>query len=165
MKNFIIFIGIKQNQRSKTLEYFSHLHKSEPILEQFENGSFRIFATLLFSGVYKKSNCWVVRVYVQEALSQYAYPFMLSKSFRNYNNKTDCLLKLTLIQAISVKTTKKVFHLSQFLEQLKFSGNQIVNIKQDLIFLIQEVVQQTIIRSKLKLVYKMVILNIWIKIN
>ena len=156
LKNFINFIGIKQNQnqRSKTLEYFSQLHKVDPIIEQFENGSFRIFATFLFSSVYKKSNRWVVRVYIHEALYQYAYPFMLSKSFRNYNNKTDCLLKLTLVQAISVKTTKKVFHLSQFLEQLKLSGNQIVNTKQDLIFLIQEIVQQTIIQSKLELVYK-----------
>lgn len=79
---------------------------------------------------------------------------MLSKSFRNYNNKTDCLLKLRLLQAISVKSTKKVFHLSQFLEQLKLSGNQIVNVKQDLVFLIKEVVQQATIQSKLELVHK-----------
>jgi len=156
LKNFINFIGIKQNQnqRLNTLEYFSQLHKIDPIIEQFENGSFRIFAIFLYSGVYKKSNRWVVRVYVHETLYRYPYPFTLSKSFRNYKNKTDCLLKLTLIQAISVKNTKKVFHLSQFLEQLKFSGNHIVNIKQDLIFLIQEVVQQSIIQSKLELVYK-----------
>jgi hypothetical protein len=53
-----------------------------------------------------------------------------------------------------VKSTKKVFYLSQFLEQLKLSGHRIVNVKQDLIFLIQEVVQQGTIQSKLQLVHK-----------
>jgi len=83
LKNFINFIGIKQSktQRLNIREYFSQLHKIDPIIEQFEDGLFHIFATFLYSGVYKKSNRWFVRVYIHEALYRYAYPFVLSKSF------------------------------------------------------------------------------------
>lgn len=156
LNDFINFIGIKdiETQRFNTRKYFSQLHKNDPIVEQFQDGSFRIFATFLCSSVYKKSNRWFVRIYINEDLYQHVYPFLLSKSFRNYDNKTDCILKLKLIRSISVKSTKKVFYLSQFIEQLKLSGRRIANVKQDLIFLIKEIVQQGIIQSRLELVHK-----------
>jgi len=157
LKDFMNFIGIpstKQNQRLKIVEYFRQLHKTDPILEQFSDGTFRIFATFLYSGVYKKSNRWFVRVYIIEDLYLYEYPFILSNSFRNYKNQTDCLLKTQLIKAISVESIQKIFHLSEFIEQIKLSNKQIVKVKQGLIFLIQEIAQQGIIQSKLQIVYK-----------
>ena len=66
----------------------------------------------------------------------------------------DCFLKLELIKAISVKSTKKTLHFSEFIEQLKLSGSQIVKIKQDLIFLIREVFQEGTICSTIQLVNK-----------
>jgi len=156
LNDFINFIGTKdiETQRFNTRGYFNQLHKNDPIIQQFQDGSFRIFATFLYSSVYKKSNRWFVRIYINEDLYQHVYPFLLSKSFRNYNNKTDCILKLKLIRSISIKSTKKVFYLSQFIEQLKLSGCRVVNVKQDLIFLIQEIVEEGLIQSKLELVYK-----------
>lgn len=156
LKDFMNSIGIKQNQnqRLNILEFFRQLYKLDPIIEQFEDGTFRIFTTFLHSGVYKKSNRWFVLIYIIEDLNQYAYPFLLSKSFQNYNNQADCILKLQLIKAISVKGTKKIFHLSDFLEQIKLSNKKIVKVKQDLIFLIQEVVQEEIIQSKIRFVHK-----------
>ena len=157
LKDFMDFIDTpvkKQNQRLKILEYFRQLHKLEPIIEQFEDATFRVFTAFLYSSVYKKSNRWFVRVYIIEDLYQYPYPIILSKSFRNYYNQTDCFLKLKLINAISLKSTEKILHLAAFLEQLKLSGSQIVKVKQDLIFLIQEVVQEGTISSTIRLVNK-----------
>ena len=91
---------------------------------------------------------------VCSSLYYWTYPFLLSKSFQNYNNQADCILKLQLIKAISVKGTKKIFYLSDFLEQIKLSNKKIVKVKQDLIFLIQEVVQEEIIQSKIRFVDK-----------
>ena len=53
-----------------------------------------------------------------------------------------------------MKSTKKILHLSQFIEQLKLSGSQIVKVKQDLIFLIREVFQEGTIRNTIQLVNK-----------
>jgi hypothetical protein len=101
--NFINIPSTKQNQRLKIVEYFRQLHKTDPIVEQFSDDTFRVFVTFLYSGVHKESNRWFVRVYILEDLYLYCYPFMLSNSFRNYKNQTDCLLKAQLIKAISVE--------------------------------------------------------------
>ena len=53
-----------------------------------------------------------------------------------------------------MKSTKKILHLSQFIEQLKLSGSQIVKVKQDLIFLIREVFQEGTTCSTIQLVNK-----------
>jgi hypothetical protein len=155
--DFMNFIGIsstKQNQRLKMIEYFRQLHKMDPIIETFLDGQFRLFATFLYSGVEKISNRWFVRIYIIEDLYDYNYPFVLSNSFRNYKNTTDCFLKTQLINTISVESTQKIFYLSQFLEQLKLSSKKIIKIKQDLIFLIKELVEQRIIQSNIKIIYK-----------
>ena len=155
--DFMNFIGIpstKQNQRLKMIEYFRQLHKTDPIIETFSDGQFRLFATFLYSGVEKQSNRWFVRIYIIEDLYSYNYPFVLSNSFRNYKNTTDCFLKTQLINTISVEGTQKIFYLSQYLEQLKLSSKQIVKIKQDFIFLIEELVEQKVIQSNIKFIYK-----------
>jgi hypothetical protein len=155
--DFMNFIGIptpNQNQRLKMIEYFRQLHKMDPIIETFSDGQFRLFATFLYSGVQKQSNRWFVRIYIIEDLYGYNYPFVLSNSFQNYKNKTDCFLKTQLINTISVETTQKIFYLSQFLEQLKLPSKEIVKIKQDLILLIEELVDQKVIKSNIKIIYK-----------
>lgn len=152
--NFISIPSTNQNQRLKMIEYFRQLHKMDPIIETFSDGQFRLFTTFLYSGVKKQSNRWFVRVYIIEDFYVYNYPFVLSNSFRNYKNTTDCFLKTQLINTISVEATQKIFYLSQFLEQLKLSSKQIVEIKQDFIFLIEELVEQKVIQSNIKFIYK-----------
>ena len=96
IKDFMHFMGIsirKQNIRVRVIEYLRNLYKLGPIIEEFEDGTFRIFATFLYSDVYKKSNCWFLRVYIIQDLYEHAYPFMFSQSFRSYNNLTDCFFK------------------------------------------------------------------------
>ncbi len=75
---------------------------------------------------------------------------MVSILFRNYKNTTDCFFKTQLINTISVEATQKIFYLSQFLKQLKLSSKKIVKIKQDLIFLIEELIEERIIESNIK---------------
>ena len=53
-----------------------------------------------------------------------------------------------------MKSTKKTLHFSEFLEQIKLSGSQIVKVKQDLIFLIREVFQEGTICRTIQLVNK-----------
>lgn len=84
--NFMDISTKKQNRRLKIIEYLRNLYKLGPITEEFEDETFRIFATFLYSSVEKISNHWVARVYIIEDLYQYAYPFMFSQSFRNYKN-------------------------------------------------------------------------------
>ena len=127
--NFINIPNTKQSLRTKIIQYFKKLHKTQTIVEQFTDSTFRIFATFLYSDVQKISNRWFAGVYIIEDLYNYEYPFMLPKSFRNYKNQTDCLLKIQIIKSISVESTQKTFQFSEFIKQIKLSNSAIRQVK------------------------------------
>jgi hypothetical protein len=118
--NFINIPNTKQSLRTKIIQYFKKLHKTQTIVEQFTDGTFRIFATFLYSDVQKISNRWFAGVYIIEDLYNYEYPFM---------NQTDCLLKIQIIKSISVESTQKTFQFSEFIKQIKLSNSAIRQVK------------------------------------
>jgi hypothetical protein len=157
LADFMKFIQIpstNSRQRTKLVSYFKNLHNVNPIVEQFVDGSFRIFATFLYCGVNKVAGRLKVKIYIIEDLYDYAYPFIFSKRFINYTNRTDCLLKLQIMRCIAVQSAKKLFPLSEFLSQIKLSNSKLIQIKKDLIFLIQEIGQEGVIQDKIEIVAK-----------
>lgn len=158
LSDFLQFVGIKvtrQNQRKKLLEYFEKLHKIEPIIEEFTDRSFRTYACFPFSGVNKtKAGRWVVEVYIIEDLLLYQYPFMLSNSFLSIKNKSDLSLKYQLMSSLAVQNQQKTFNLQELFSQISVSNTRMIQIKKDLIQLLQELNQQQFIKSKLYLISK-----------
>ncbi|MFT5250287.1 MAG: hypothetical protein ACI93P_002022 [bacterium] len=141
-------------QRTKLADYFESLHSVNPRVEQFVDGTFRIFPTFLYSGVNKVGGRLKIKVYDIKDLYYYLYPFIFSKQFINYKNRTDCLLKLQIMLYMSVQSLKKIFPLSEFLLQIKLSNSKIIQVKKDLILLIQEIGQEGIIQDKIKIIPK-----------
>jgi hypothetical protein len=142
------------HKRTKLVDYFENLHNVKPIVKQFADGTFRIFATFLYSGVTRVAGRLKVKVYIIEDLYDHAYPFTFSKHFLNYKNRTDCFLKIQIIRCISVQSFKKLFSLSEFLLQIKLSNSKIIQVKKDLIFLIQKTRQKEIIQDKIEIIPK-----------
>jgi hypothetical protein len=70
---------------------------------------------------------------------------MFSKYFLNYKNQTDCFLKLQIIRCVSIQSCKKLFSLSELLLQIKLYNSKIIQVKKDLIFLIQGIGQERLI--------------------
>ena len=65
LADFMKFIQIpstNSHQRIKLVDYFESLHNVNPIVEQFADGTFRIFATFLYSGVKKVARRLKVKV-------------------------------------------------------------------------------------------------------
>jgi len=157
LADFMKFIQIPSTnsyQRTKLVDYVESLHNVNLIVEQFVDGTFRIFATFLYSGVKKVAGRLKVKVYIIEDLYDYAYPFIFSKHFINYKNRTDCLLKLQIMQCITVQSVKKLFPLSEFLLQIKLSNSKLIQVKKDLILLIQEIGHEGVIQDKIKIIPK-----------
>lgn len=155
--DFMKFIEIpssNSHKRTKLVDYFENLHNVKPIVKQFADGTFRIFATFLYSGVTRVAGRLKVKVYIIENLYDHAYPFTFSKHFLNYKNRTDCFLKIQIILCISVQSFKKLFSLSEFLFQIKLSNSKIIQVKKDLIFLIQKTRQKEIIQDKIEIIPK-----------
>jgi len=99
---FIQIPSTNSHQPTKLVDYFESLHNVNPIVEEFADGTFRIFATFLYSGVKKVAGRLKVKVYIIENLYNYVYPFTFSTHFIKYKNRTDCLLKLQIIRYIAV---------------------------------------------------------------
>lgn len=155
--DFMKFFSISTKStkaREKLLNYFELLHQADPIVEQFADGQFRIFATFLFSGVEKVKNRWIVKVYIIEDLDHYFYPFIFSKSFFNYKNKTDCFLKLKIIRNISRPGLKKLFPFALFIQELNLSSSKILEVKKDFIQLIREICGEGIIQNNIEIISK-----------
>ena len=55
---------------------------------------------------------------------------------------------------IAVQSAKKLFPLSEFLSQIKLSNSKLIQIKKDLIFLIQEIGQEGVIQDKIEIIAK-----------
>lgn len=157
LTEFMHFIGIpinKQNQRMKLIQYFKQLHNNEPLIEEFSNGGFRIFASFLYSEVNKISNRWVVKTLIVEDLYTYLYPFNFPESLLTYTTQTDAFVKFTIIQSISVSRIKKIFPISEIISELKLSNSKIYKVKRDLIFLFQEIERSGILKNNIEIIYK-----------
>lgn len=158
LSDFIKFVGIKvtrQNQRKKLLEYFEKLHKIEPIVEKFSDESFRTYACFPFSGVNKtKTGRWVVEIYIIEDLLSYQYLFILSNSFLSIKNKSNLCFKFQLMHSLAVHNQQKTFNLQELFSQISVLNTRMIEIKKDLIQLLQELNQQQRIKSKLQLISK-----------
>jgi hypothetical protein len=151
---FIQILSTNSRQRTKLVNYFESLHNVNPTVEQFVDGTFRIFATFLYSDVTKVAGRLKVKIYIIEDLYDYAYPFIFPKHFINYTNRTDCLLKLQIMRCIAVQSTEKLFPLSEFLLQIKLSNSKLIQVKKNLILLIQEIGQKGVIQDKMKIIPK-----------
>ena len=161
IKDFMDFSGIPSSnwkRRGKLVVYFqellSNLFYIRPVVEHFEDESFRIFATIIYSDARKINNRWVGVVYVIEDLYSYRYPFLLSESFRNYTSCTDCFLKLKIIQVITANSQKKTFNMPQFIGQLNLSNKAIQQVKNTFISLLHEIHESGIIHNNIELVSK-----------
>jgi hypothetical protein len=95
--NFTQIPSTNSHQRTKLVDCFESLHSVNSIVEPFVDGTFRIFATFLYSGVKKVAGRLKVKVYIIEDLYYHLYSFIFSKQFINYKNRTDCLLKLQIM--------------------------------------------------------------------
>lgn len=91
---FIKVPSTNTDQRTKLIDYFERLHQAKPVIEQFADGTFRVFATFLYSSADKVGKRWVIKVYIIEDLYDYAYPFIFKHgSSRIYQTLIRSLIK------------------------------------------------------------------------
>lgn len=91
-------------------------------------------------------------LFIKDQLSHQLFQAIPGNWYSLVNNRY--LGAIDRAQTVLKEGTKKIFYLSNFLEHFKLSNKKIVKVKQDLIFLIQEVVKEGIIQNKIRLVHK-----------
>lgn len=158
LSKFVKFTGIKisnKSDRRKLIGYFKHLHKLDPIVKEFSDGSFRSYVCFLYADCENLSGkAWVIEVFVAEELFWFPYPFHLPKSFLMWKQKNDLRLKVRLLKSLAVKEQEKIFEMEDFFNTISVRNNQLIQIKENLIQLLKELVINGIIHNQLVIILK-----------
>jgi hypothetical protein len=97
---------------------------------------------------------WVLEISVVEQLLQFRFPFRLPRSFLGAKNKNELRVKLLLIQSLAVSDLQKTFDVQEFFYQISTSNTQMIQVKKQFIDLLQELVQDKIIKFELEIILK-----------
>ena len=139
----------------KFLKYFKDLQKVDPIVKEFSDGAFRSYVSFPYvdsNNPFK--NSWVIEVFIVEELFNFSYPFVFPKSFLCGEHKNDFRLKLLLIQSLSVKDLQKKLDIQELFERVRVSNSRMVQIKEKLIPLLQELVEEKSLRPEIQIISK-----------
>ena len=152
------YTGIKisnQSDRKKLIGYFKQLHKLDPIVKEFSDGGFRSYICFLYAECENQSTkAWVVKVFAAEELFWFSYPFQLPKSFLIAGQKNDLRLKVWFIKSLAVNEQKKILDLQEFFNTINVSNKRLIGIKESIIQLLKELVEDKIIYNLLEIILK-----------
>ena len=158
LSKFVEFTGIKisnKSDRRKLIGYFKNLHRLDPIVKEFSDGSFRSYVCFLYAECENLSGkAWIIEVFAAEELFWFPYPFHLPKSFLMSRQKNDLRLKVRLLKSLAVNEQKKIFDIQDFFNTINVRNNQLIKIKENIIQLLKELVKNKIIHNRLEIVLK-----------
>ena len=158
LSQFVKFTGIKlsnHSDREKLLFYFSQLQKLDPIIKVFSNMAFRSYVCFPFIDCANPSGkSWIIEVLVVEELFCFSYPFQLPKSFLYSRSKNDLRLKVRLMKSLAVNNEKKILDLEDFFNTMNIRNDPLIQLKKNLIQLLNELVEKKIIQNKVVLILK-----------
>ena len=158
LSKFVQYTGIKisnKSDRKDLIEFFKQLHKLDPIVKEFSDGSFQSYVCFLYAGCQNYTGkAWFIDVYVAEELVWFMYPFQLPGSFLISKQKNDLRLKIRLIKALATNTETKLLDLQELFSVVNASNNNLIKLKRQIINLLKELLAYQIIYSQLKIVFK-----------
>ena len=158
LSKFVKYTGIRisnQSGRKNILGYFKQLHKLDPIVKEFSDGAFRSSVCFIYAECKNPSGkAWLIEVLLAEELFWFPYPFQLPKSFLISRHKNDLRLKIRLIKALAVREQEKVLDLREFFNIISVSNKRLIRIKENIIQLLRELVQDGIINDTIEIELK-----------
>ena len=129
----------------------------DPIVQKFSDGAFRSYVCFLYAECENLSGkAWFVEVFAAEELLWFPYPFQLPKSFLISRQKNDLRLKVRLMKALAVNEPKKILDLQEFFNTINVSNKRLIGIKESIIKLLKELVEEKIIHDHLEIILKSV---------
>ena len=158
LNQFVRFIGIqslKDSQRKKLILYFKGLQKLDPIVKEFSSGAFRSYVCFPYVECENPlGNSWSIEVLAAEELFYFQYPFQLPELFLRSVSKNDLRLKMLLLKSLAVSERGKKLDLEEFFSPLNVRNSQLIQIKKNILQLLNELVGNRIIQNEVIIVSK-----------
>ena len=156
-RDFMDFIQIKNKnhyQLTKTRNFLLDLKQNTSSVNVFSDDYFRSAATIPYVEILKKRNIWFVRVLIAEELYFYQFSFAFPYSFFSYQTDYQLLVKLHIIQAISIHSLEKKFYVNHFLIQFNVAKQKQAYIKKLIIQEFNYLQQKSFIKNQFQLITK-----------
>lgn len=158
LNQFVRFTGIqtlKDSQRKKLILYFKGLQKLDPVVKEFSNGAFRSYVCFPYVECENPlGNSWSIEVLAAEELFYFRYPFQLPESFLRSVSKNDLRLKIILLKSLAVSEREKKLNLEEFFSPINVRNNQLIQIKKNIVQLLNELVKNRIIQNEVIIISK-----------
>jgi len=158
LSQFVKFTGMRlsnHSEREKLILYFYQLQKLDPIVKVFSKRAFRSYVCFPYVDCENHSgNSWSVEVLAAEELFSFPYPFQLPKSLLRSGSKNDLRLKVRLMKSLAVSEQTKRLDLEEFFNTIHVRNNLLIQIKKNIIQLLNELVENKIIQNEMKVVLK-----------
>lgn len=87
-------------------------------------------------------------------MNNFRYPFQFNNYFKTWKNKYQLLVKIQIIQVISVTSLKKQFHAEEFLNQFNISNTKQTQLKQIIITVLNQAINDRLIKAQFKIIQK-----------
>ena len=158
LNQFVRFIGIqslKDSQRKKLILYFKGLQKLDPVVKEFSSGAFRSYVCFPYVECENPlGNSWSIEVLAAEELFYFQYPFQLPELFLRSVSKNDLRLKMLFLKSLAVSERGKKLDLEEFFSPLNVRNSQLIQIKKNILQLLNELVVNRIIQNEMIIVSK-----------
>lgn len=140
-----------QSKREKLIFYFYQLQKLDPMVKVFSSSAFRSYVCFPYVDCANPSGkSWVIEVLAAKELFCFPYPFQFPKSFLRSVSKNDLRLKVHLMKSLAVSDQKKRFYLEEFFNTINVRNDPLIQIKKNLIQLLNELVKIKLFRMRWK---------------
>ena len=158
LREFVKFTGIQisnHSERKKLIIYFEKLQRLDPIAKKFSDGAFRSYVCFPYVGCENPSgNSWKIELLAAKELFYFTYPFQLPRCFLFSTQINDRRLKLRFLRSLAVSKQEKILNLEEFFNTINVSNKRLVGIKESLIQLLKELVEDRIIDNQLEIILK-----------
>ena len=104
--------------------------------------------------IQEKGQVWISTVAIGEQLYFYRYPFQFTNYFKTWKSKSQLHVKIQIIQVISATSLKKQFRVEEFLNQFKISNSKQTQLKQIIITVLDEAINDRLIKAQFKILTK-----------
>ena len=148
--DFTRYLGLNERshyQRNKILEILQSLQTLQPVLDYFDDIYFRSSVMFPYVKIQKRGQVWIATVAIGEQLYFYRYPFQFNNYFKTWKNKCQLLVKIQIIQVISVTSLKKQFRVEEFLNQFNIFNTKQTQLKQIIITLLDQAINDRLIKA------------------
>jgi hypothetical protein len=136
------------------LAYFPTLMFTDPIVTEFNDGTFRAHCSFTYSEAIKRKGKFFIKLSLNNNLFDFQYAFKIPNTFLETKNKNDLYIKTKLCQSLMSHKPQKILQYQTLVSNISVTGSRMLLIKKQFIQLLVDLVENNNIFPQMEIVLK-----------